>query len=324
MTLSQPSYGQAPKPVVSNRKGWLRLIVAIGVLALAVAATLIIRNVATNPLGGTVPSKDLPAQRPVPNPQVVEELQAHGLTCMDEVAEAWMIKGCYEIAAGRIVSIRMKVIDDAVIEKFQVNVLDGTVTESERLAEFTKLTELMFAAAKVGAADQQLIADAVAQQAVHEFEPIEWGELYLPEPGRDSLVVTLTRPGIAPIGHKLLAESSAAFLGELRNRDYTCEVTDESSFECTNEVPGAEISGALHEGGILTLSIWWEGTTIPPEHPTMIDVYAALAAESTADSEAIAHGLVKMCDETPERLYVNGFRVMRWESNYSVESVDFV
>ena len=78
----------------------------------------------------------------MPTPAVVAALEKHGLECLDEAYDPWLVKGCYAHADQRIVMVRMKVDASAGIEKFLVQVLDGNVSAAARDAEFGVLLEL--------------------------------------------------------------------------------------------------------------------------------------------------------------------------------------
>lgn len=318
----EPTPPVQPTPPEQQRRSKVPLIVlavVVAVLVLGLAAVLTVRTITA---AGAVPSGELPEEKPVPENPVVEALTAHGLTCMDEMSEPWMIKGCYQVEAGRIVMVRMKVTDEAQVEKFQVQAMDRNAAPKDRTAEFLELTTLMFDASEVGAADRKLITEALDQDKDYIFEAIDWGELYLPKQTSSTTTMILTKPDVGEPPDKSVV-AAAPFLETLKERGYDCKA-DESSYSCTGELAGAEIRGALHQGAILSMNVGWEGTVIKADHETMIDTYAALAADGSPDAEAIRQGLAKMGKEMPERLYVKGFRIMRWETRYSIESVSFV
>jgi hypothetical protein len=256
---------------------------------------------------------------------VVAALEKHGLECLDEAYDPWLVKGCYAHADQRIVMVRMKVDATAAIEKFIVQVLDGNVPTATRDAEFGVLLELMMAAADVPAADRREITRSVAAEEVREFERIGWGELYLPAPQPTVRSITLTRADVNPssLTARPILGSYESVKGALTDLGYTCREENDASFTCDGKRPGEEFSGAFNDGAVLTLSIWFGGGLPAVDAPILLDAYAMLAAVGDPNSEAFRQGLAKMALDAPEQVFVVNCRILRWEQRLEISSVDF-
>jgi len=307
------------------RRRWgLAAGAAVLAIALTVTAVLLLRGPSGIP-GPELPSGDLPSQPAVPTPAVVAALEKHGLECLDEAYDPWLVKGCYAHADQRIVMVRMKVDASAGIEKFLVQVLDGNVSTATRDAEFGVLLELMMAATDVPAADRREITRSVAAQEVREFERIGWGELYLPAPQPSVRTIILTRADVNPstLTARPILGSYESVEAALTDLGYSCRTEGDASFICDGKRPGEEFSGAFNDGAVLTLSVWFEDGPPAVDAPILVDAYAMLATVADPHSEAFRQGLARMALDAPEHVFMANCRIIRWEQRFEIGSVDF-
>lgn len=315
--------GSRRQPAVRPLKPSVGRLLGIGTVLTGVALIVIV-VVLFGPsiLRGNAPA---PSASSTSRQSILPTLEEQGLDCVDEAYEPWLIKGCYVIAPERIVTVRMKVDTEGVIEKFQVQVLDGTVAAVDRNAEFSRLLNLMLQAAEVPPSDQEVITKAVAAGTVLEFEQLDWGELYLPAEQPTVRTVTLTRADVQPsaLNARAVLGSWPDLQGALTELGYRCRVKNEASYTCDGKRPGEQISGAVHANGVLTVNIWFEGPLPATDAPLLKDVRAALGSVADPRAAAFDQGMTRLVDENEEQVFVANCRILRWQQRLEISSVDF-
>lgn len=327
---SGPPASGAPQPS-RPRLRWLTWLVAGLTLLIGTgtAAYLLIREGAIFALDPvtqpTLPSGELPSYPPLPDHPVVDSLTARGLDCVDEVAEPWAVRGCFAWAEERIVTVRMKLTPAGAIDKFSVQVLDGTVSDPVRQREFITLVSLMSEAAELSASDQTALQTEIARGEEGEDLDLAWGSLYLSVGANDVLSMSLTQSDLqgASLPSKPVLPAYGPLKTALETEGYACTDLAESSYECT-DTRGDSFWGTQDEEGVQSIHLNFSGPAPSIDHPLVTDLLEIFAEQAGPNAESLRQGLAKMAREQPEQVFAGGYKIARWQHFYVVENVVFV
>ena len=269
-----------------------------------------------------IPTGALPSAEPIARPELIAQMAAeHGMDCVDEEREPWLIVGCYRWEPGRILTARFKLTAAAEIEKFQVTLLDDTVpTQEERSAYVLEMARPVLSAMEIPEPDIADLESAVENLTPMHFEPLERALAYVTHDG----VAVL---GLAPYGletHPIRAvgPNVDAMLQVLAERGYECLDGLDERFECTHP-SDTLFMGTLWQGQLLATSIHF-----PRAEPDdvadarLADAYAALAAVGP-DGPVLNEAIARVVLDRSKHEFVNGLVVQRWESHIAIHSVDF-
>lgn len=167
--------------------------------------------------------------------------------------------------------------------------------------------------------DRSMITDSIRRGKDQELVDVDWGELYLTH-SDSTTTVGLTAPDVGDLPFVSIAADYTPVLDVLRDRGYHCTIDQQSSFECTKDA--ASIDGAITDGSLDSMSIWWSGPAPTYDAAEMVDADAALAAVGPR-AQSLRQALVKINKEHAERVYVDGVRLLRWTTRIEITGVMF-
>ena len=268
-----------------------------------------------------LPTGNLPGVEPIARPGLIAEMAVeHGMDCVDEEREPWLIVGCYRWEPGRIVTARFKLTAAAEIEKFQVTLLDDAITQEERSAYTLEMARPVLSAMEIPEPDIADLESAVANLTPMHFEPLERALAYVTHDG----VAVL---GLAPYGletHPIRAvgPNVDAMLQVLADRGYECLDGLDERFECTHP-SGTLFMGTLWQDQLLATSVHFP-RAVPDDiaDARLVDAYAALTAVGP-DGPVLNEAIARVVLDRSKHEFVNGLVVQRWESHIAIHSVDF-